>query len=97
MSEKNFTTNEPGPWQVVNKERIHVAAHGTFGGGSLALEQQINDNVYPVLSDGVAITMAVDTDIPIKLVPGDRVRLNLSGATSPDLDTNIAGAGEDRG
>lgn len=96
MASKNFTTNEPGPWQTVNQERVHVAAHNDFGGGSLALEQQINGNTYPVLNEGVAITLTADADIPVKLVPGDRIRLNLSGSTSPDLDTNIAGAGIDR-
>lgn len=96
MASNNIVGDGPADWQVVAEEAIHIAVAGTFGGGIITVEQDINGSVYPLLNEGVAITFAVDTDIRVNTAVGDKVRLNMAGATAPDVDFNIAGASLER-
>ncbi len=96
MATGNITANEPEGWQVVSGESVHIAAHGDFGSGSIAVEQRINDNPYPVLDEGVAIVFTEATDFRLNTHAGDLIRLNMTGSTSADVDFNIAGASINR-
>ncbi len=98
MATGNIAANTPADWQVVQVggSSVHLAVHGTFGGTSVAVEQEINGNVYPVLDEGVAIAITAASDIKLNVSIGDKVRLNPTGGTGADIDFNIAGASIDR-
>ena len=98
MASGNISANGASEWQVVQVggNSVHLAAHGTFDGASVAVEQEINGNVYPVLDEGVAIAIIAASDVKVNVSVGDKIRLNTTGGTAPDIDFNIAGASLER-
>lgn len=65
------------------------AASGTFGGGTLTLKWSIDGTTFVPFNDGVsdvALTAAGGREV---IAPGRKVRVTLSGATSPDIDFEI--------
>ena len=92
MASGNIVADGPTTFQSVAGEAVHLALLGDFGGGTIAVEQEVNGTPGPLLSDGVAITFTSNADVRLNTVAGDKIRLNMSGATAPDLDFNLAGA-----
>ena len=71
---------------------IHISVSGVaFGGGSVAVEQKVNDTWAPLLDLGVAITITVADDSLYNVKKGDHIRLTLSGSTSPTIPFTIRG------
>ena len=93
MAEGTLNANGSTKWFKVKKTgTVHSKAANDFGGGTLALEQQITDVTYPVLdADSIAITWTDDFNQPLDLAKDDIIRLTLSGATSPDINWSITG------
>ena len=92
MASGNIIANGvSGPF-LVNGDGVHLSLNKTFGGGSVAVEHLIEGSYYPVLNEGAAIAFTAAADVKINVQSGDTVRLNLTGATAPDLDFRIAGA-----
>ena len=66
-----------------------ISVNGTFGGGTVALEKEINGEFYPLYDAGTAITLTAPDDISLALGQDIKVKLSLSGATSPDIKWGI--------
>lgn len=90
----NLSANGSTQWVQVGvaSNRVRVCAKGTFGGGTITIQQLLNDNVYSYLdSSQVAITYTADFDAVLDLSRGDVIRMSLSGSTSPNIDWMISG------
>ena len=73
----------------VSNTGLKIALHGDFGGGTVGVQQKINDEWHPVMSEGTAVELTQSGDEALRLGRGDEVRLSLAGATSPDIDYRI--------
>ena len=91
MATGKITANGSTDWYKVVETGTHIAVHGTFGGGSVAIEQLINGTAYPLLDAGTAIALTVADDSYYELRPGDAIRLATTGATTPAIDYSITG------
>tara|TARA_B100000902_G_scaffold397076_1_gene459777 strand:- start:755 stop:1036 length:282 start_codon:yes stop_codon:yes gene_type:complete len=88
----SITANGTTDFQTVVHGPIHVSLTGTFGSGSVALEQRdAKGNAVAIYSGGSAITATANNDLYLSLYQGDTVRLNLTGASSPDIQYKITG------
>ena len=74
-------------------EGVHLSLAGSFGGGTVAVENLVNGTFYPLRSDGDALTFSAPANVRLNVVSGDVLRLTTSGATAPVIDFNLAGAG----
>lgn len=93
MPSGTLRTNESTPWfKVIMGDGVHMSFDGTFGGGTIAIEKEVNKTAYPLLNEGTAITYTVADDSIYNLRKGDRVRATLSGATAPALAWSIRGS-----
>jgi len=79
------------PWFMVNSHPVHIAINGTWGSGSIAIQQEIQGTVSSILDEGTIIAITADDNSSYNFMPGDTFRLTLSGSTSPDLDYKITG------
>ena len=80
--------------QVKKTGLIHIAAVDDFGGGTLALEQEIKGTDWPIRdsdNSDAAITWTSAFDESIQCAKDDKIRLTLTGSTSPDLKISITG------
>lgn len=84
--------NSAEQYVISDGEGVHLALAGDFGGGSVAVEQEVNGTFYPLLNEGVAITFTSAADVRLNVVTGDLLRLVTTGATAPAIDFNFAGA-----
>lgn len=75
----------------VRTDGVHVSIQGDFGGGSVALEQEILGTVFPIFDSGTATARTAADDIFVLLGPTDKIRLTLSGATSPSITWSMRG------
>lgn len=76
--------------RIQHNDGTHFAVSGTWGSGTITIQQKINESWYPATySTGADITHTDDFNEVLYFREGDIVRLNLSGATSPDLDFAI--------
>ena len=71
-----------------------VAAQGTFGGGTLSLQFSLdNGSTWTNLEDDPASTIAANGSFAFRSMKTDpesyKLRLNLSGATSPNLKVRV--------
>lgn len=94
----NITDNgnvpSASPWYGHPGGRVMFAAQGTFGSGTAALQFSLDEGTtWTSIGGDASITAsgAGGAELPPCLV-----RVNLSGATSPDLDIVIAHTGGDR-
>ena len=90
MATGKITENGSTGWHQVVETGTHIAIHGTFGGGSVAIEQLINGTAYPLLDAGAAIALTVADDSYYELRQNDAIRLTTTGATTPDIDYAIS-------
>ncbi len=70
---------ESSKWFLVSMAGAHVGVHGTFSGGSVFVEQQINGNTYPIMSEEVAIELTAADDFGLLADEGDIIRLRADG------------------
>lgn len=71
---------------------ISVILAGDFGGGTVTPQVSADGTTYApiVRADGTTLTWADDAADGLNLTPGTYLRLNLAGATNPDIDWWIA-------
>jgi len=79
----------PNGWVQVTGNSCHISVQGTFGAGSVAIEQELGSKPFPLLDAGVAIVLTAADNSEYGLFNGDRVRLVLTGSTSPDIQWSI--------
>jgi hypothetical protein len=90
---QNFTTNSSVEltWR---KGEGQLAAQGSFGGGTLALEYSLDDgSTWTLLEDDPASSLTADGSFAFRSMGTDsssyRLRVSLTGATSPDLNVRV--------
>lgn len=82
------------PWYGHPGGRVVYAVQGTFGSGTTVLQFSLDEGAT-WSSAGAATSLTSDGGAGAELPPC-LIRVNLSGATSPDLDIVIAHTGGDR-
>jgi hypothetical protein len=90
---QNFTTNSSAELTFPGGEG-QVAAQGTFGGGTIALEFSLDDGTtWTTLEDEPAATLTADGSFGFKSMRTDaasyRLRVTLSSATSPNINVRV--------
>ena len=92
-SEGQFTADASTDWIVMDHQgHVHIAGAGTFGSGTVTIQQKINGTTYSVLDGSqTALTFTAAFDEVLYFGAGDRLRLNLASSTTPALDWKIAG------
>lgn len=70
---------------------VHISLAGDFGGGTVAVEQDVNGAWFPLLNEGTAVEFTGNSDVLANLRLGDRIRLNMTGSTAPDVNFKLAG------
>ena len=96
MSSNRITENGPTEWVFISSSFAHIALAGSFGGGTITVEQLVNGVVSVLLDNQVAITSMSSDDYRLNVSAGDKIRLNMSGATSPAVDWAVGGASKIR-
>ena len=94
MSSNQITADGPAEWVFVTSDSVHVAVHGTFGGGTVKVEQEVNGVVSDLLDSQAAITSTANDDYKLNLGVGDKIRLIMSGSTTPVVNWSIGGTGK---
>ena len=98
MAEGSFTADTNTSWFRVNSDSgVRVSAKGTYGGGTITLQQYFpeSEQTFSMLDETqTAITFSANFDDFFNLRDGDVFRLSLSGATSPTIYWFIGGAAE---
>lgn len=96
MASGTLTTNTNTNWYIVNDNAgVHIGGTGTFGSGTITVQQRIESSPVSAKDDaGSAITYTAAFDNVFDFRSGDVIRLNLAGATSPDIDWIINGSVE---
>ncbi len=77
---------------VTSDNGVHVGFGGDFGGGAVAVKKVIGGTPHPLYDGGVAISYSSVDDDNLLLVRGDFIQLEMSGASSPELDWTVTGA-----
>lgn len=92
MADGQITADGDQAFQTVNADGVHLALAGSFGTGTVSVEQEINGTVYPLRASGTAITFTAADDVILNVRQGDKIRLSMAGSTAPVVDFNLAGA-----
>ena len=94
MYEGSLTADGSTEWRVVQSEEgVKFSVKGDFGGGEITVEQQIMGVAYAAQTNSKApIEEFGPFDRIVKFARGDKVRITLSGSTSPNLVFSITGA-----
>lgn len=71
---------------VTTGGEIFVSVRGTFGAGTVTLQHQLTDATWVAIDGAIMATFTADGDKVATLPPGITMRLNLAGATAPDID-----------
>lgn len=91
VKQGTFSADGSTEWFNVASHPLHIAINGTWGGGSIAIEQEIQGTVSSVLDEGSVIAITANDNSAYNFQSGDTFRLTLSGSTSPDLDWKVTG------
>jgi hypothetical protein len=86
-----FSADGSTAWFLVVEHPVHIAVDGSFGSGTIAVEQRIKNTTSTVRDNGTEIGITSDDNSSYNFSPGDVIRLTLSGSTSPDIDWKISG------
>lgn len=86
------------PRRASDKVVVTLAAYGTFGSGTLALQFSLDGTNFTTITDGTTSAELTATGMfSHEHAPFDKeditYRLNLSGATSPDITYKLATVG----
>tara|TARA_B100000686_G_C16632527_1_gene885498 strand:+ start:111 stop:392 length:282 start_codon:yes stop_codon:yes gene_type:complete len=88
----NLTADGTTDFQTVVSDGVHVSITGTFGSGTVTLQQlDARGNAVSIYNGGTALTATANNDIYISLYRGDTIRLSLAGSSSPDIQYKITG------
>lgn len=74
---------------VTPREECMISVNGDFGGGTVVVEKNFGDGWRPVYNDGTAYTFTANGDEIFTFAGGPKIRLTLSGSTSPGLNWAI--------
>jgi hypothetical protein len=74
---------------TIKGQNTHIAVKGTFGGGTVTVQEQVNGTWYAAEDSGTDITLTASDDLYLAFNPSDKIRLNLAGATNPAIDWQI--------
>ena len=85
MTSNTIDENGSTPWLITQGDGVHLALAGTFGGGTVLVEQRINGAAFPLLNEGANITFTAAADVRLSTGDGDAIRLTTSGATAPSI------------
>ena len=93
MITSEFTGDGSTGWlQVEDVGGVHISVKGTWGGGSLAIEQRVNGNVYTIqTSDDSLVVHTNNFNRHVSFEKHDIFRLTLSSSITPTIDYSIAG------
>jgi hypothetical protein len=93
MSSGTLTTNGSTDWyQVRFDDGVGFSFKGTWGGGTVALEQKIISTPYPYLDENdVAITFTANANRVMDIKSGSWIRATLTGATTPAIEWEFTG------
>lgn len=93
--ESTQTENGSTNWYEVTRPGIvNITGKNDFGGGTVTVQQLIENSTESyVNAAGAAYTYTSVFDTSLTLSVGQRIRLTLSGATSPTLRWGIYGPG----
>ena len=86
-----FSADGSSDWFLVERHPVHIAINGTFGSGTVAIEQEVQGVTSTVLDNGTTIGVTSDDNSSYNFQQGDTIRLTLSGSTTPDLDYKLTG------
>ena len=75
---------------ITVKGRTHISLSGSFGGGTVALEQASEGGAIAVLDSGVAITYTAAADDYINFGEGDSIRFTTSSSTTPTIRYSVS-------
>jgi hypothetical protein len=90
MSAGRLTEDGNTPEITIKGANTHIAVKGTFGGGTVTVQEQVNGTWYAAEeSSGTDITLTASDDLYLGFNPSDKIRLNLAGATNPAIDWQI--------
>lgn len=89
MAYYNLTVDGQTATAISNGTRLHVMISGTWGAGTAKL-QFLDDQSSPVWTDVTGASWTANTATVVELAPTEySFRIDLSGATSPDLDITL--------
>ena len=89
-----WSANATTPYfTVTSNAGVGIAAHGAYGGGTVTVEQLINDFPSCYRDDtGTIITFTTTFNrVMSGLRKGDVIRLSFAGATDPIVNVSITG------
>ena len=93
MIQGNIAADGSTGWvQMEDTGGVHIAVKGTWGSGTLTIEQRINSIAYGIQSDDDAVIVhSANFNRHVNFEKHDTFRLTLVGSTSPSLNYSIAG------
>ena len=93
MIQGNLTQDGSTGWiQFGGTGGVHIAVKGTWGDGTLTIEQNINNVAYSVQSDDDAVIKHTKNfDRHVSFEAEELFRLTLTGSASPSLDFSVSG------
>ena len=93
MIQGTFTADGSTDWiQLEDVGGVHVATKGTWGGGSLTIEQRINGTAYAIQApDDTVIAHTANFNRHVSFEKHDIFRLTISGSTTPSLNYSVSG------
>ena len=83
--ELTLTADGSTPWLTASQDMTHIAADGTFGGGTLALEKLRDGSAVPIRTGATPIIYSAEFDDVANLGQEETFRFTLSGSTAPNL------------
>lgn len=86
MANGNFTADGSSDWFELTYEQATITLDGDFGGGTVAVEKQVNGNTYPIKEGASPITYASAYDTVLNIGSSMKIRFTLTGATAPNID-----------
>ena len=93
MIQSTFAADGSTGWmQLEDTSGVHIAVKGTWGAGSLTIEQRINGVAYAIQApDDTTITHTANFNRHVSFEKHDTFRLTLVGATTPVLNYSVSG------
>lgn len=93
MLQGTFSADGSTDWfQLEDVGGVHIAVKGTWGGGTLTIEQRINSTAYPIQGpDDDIISHINNFNRHVTFEKHDTFRLTIAGSTTPALNYSVAG------
>jgi hypothetical protein len=93
MIQSTLTEDGNTGWiQLEDGGGVHIAVKGAWGGGTIKIEQRINNTAYQIQAvDDSLIQHINNFNRHVSFEKHDTFRLTLTGSTSPTLNYSISG------